>query len=307
MFDIIPDIHGQYEKLTQHLAHLGYRLKNGAWRHSNPGRTAVFLGDFIDRGTSNTAVITLVRAMCDAGTGQAIMGNHELNAIMYHTRHPVTGEPLRKHSARNTSQHETFLAEFPLGTAKAADAIYWMKTLPLYRNMGAFRVVHACWDDRRIARLNELTQQGVLTFDDFVDASDETHELYDLVETVTKGPEAPLPEGYAFTDNDGSTRRKVRLKWWNAQGSHWRDIAMSVPDIDDLPPQPAPLHILQGAYNPSAPPVFFGHYWMSGDIIRQGHNAICLDYSAGRDGPLISYLFDGQHREVDLSRISIAA
>ncbi|MEZ5751592.1 MAG: hypothetical protein R3D60_06390 [Paracoccaceae bacterium] len=36
-------------------------------------------------------------------------------------------------------------------------------------------------------------------------------------------------------------------------------------------------------------PVFFGHYWLSGDPVLQAPNALCLDYSAGKDGPLVTY------------------
>ena len=85
MYDIIPDIHGQAGKLRSRLTNLGYRETRGAWRHADPKRSAVFLGDFIDRGSDNADVIEIVRRMVDAGTARAIMGNHELNAIRYHT------------------------------------------------------------------------------------------------------------------------------------------------------------------------------------------------------------------------------
>ena len=63
MYDIIPDIHGQAGKLKSALTSLGYEQKNGAWRHTDPKRTCVFLGDFIDRGPDNEAVIDIVRCM----------------------------------------------------------------------------------------------------------------------------------------------------------------------------------------------------------------------------------------------------
>ncbi|WP_439156001.1 metallophosphoesterase [Yoonia sp.] len=85
MYDIIPDIHGQAAKLKGALTELGYRMRNGAWRHSDPNRRVVLLGDFIDRGPKNGEVICIVRSMLDAGTTSAVMGNHELNAIHFHT------------------------------------------------------------------------------------------------------------------------------------------------------------------------------------------------------------------------------
>jgi hypothetical protein len=35
-----------------------------------------------------------------------------------------------------------------------------------------------------------------------------------------------------------------------------------------------------------AKPVFFGHYWLPGPPELELPNALCLDFSAGKDGPL---------------------
>src|SRR6056297_698530 len=77
--DIIPDIHGQIAKLRGALDTLGWRRSPAGWIHPDPERTIVFLGDFIDRGPENRAVIHLVRDLIDTGKARAIMGNHELN------------------------------------------------------------------------------------------------------------------------------------------------------------------------------------------------------------------------------------
>ena len=68
MYDIIPDIHGHSDKLTGLLEKLGYRERNNSWRHTDPGRQCIFLGDYIDRGPDNAGVIDIVRRMVDAGT-----------------------------------------------------------------------------------------------------------------------------------------------------------------------------------------------------------------------------------------------
>ena len=39
-YDLVGDIHGQGDKLEGLLDHLGYRLRDGAYRH--PSRTAIF-------------------------------------------------------------------------------------------------------------------------------------------------------------------------------------------------------------------------------------------------------------------------
>lgn len=290
MFDIIPDIHGQYDKLTSALSQLGYQPRNGAWRHSNPSRRCLFLGDFIDRGPRNGDVIRLVRQMIDADSAQAVMGNHELNAIHFHTNHPETGTPLRCHSQKNQRQHKSFLTEFPIGSPETADVIRWMCSLPLLLEHSDFRAVHACWDNNRITALRQIAPDGVLTKDQFIRAADPSSTLFDLVEITTKGPDVPLPEGHYFTDKDGTTRKDIRLKWWNTQGSCWSDVAMSVPDPTVLPNSPLPPEVTAMSYPSNDKPVFFGHYWLTGIPVLQAPNALCLDYSAGRDGPLTSYL-----------------
>ena len=78
-YDIIGDIHGHAEALKALLEDLGYGLKGSVWGH--PDRQAIFLGDFIDRGPRQVEAVDIVRRMVDAGNAQAVMGNHELNAI----------------------------------------------------------------------------------------------------------------------------------------------------------------------------------------------------------------------------------
>ncbi len=172
---------------------------------------------------------------------------------------------------------------------KTAGVLRWMKSLPLFLEFEDFRVVHACWNERAIEALRRETHSGTLTDDQFISTADENNDLFDLVETTTKGPETPLPQGYAFTDKDGNVRRAVRVKWWQAHPTRWSDIAISVPDLSELPQTPPPVGASVGAYPPDAKPVFFGHYWLVGTPVVQSGNALCLDYSACKDGPLVSY------------------
>ena len=121
--DIIPDIHVDIDRLMQTLSVLGYVAGAEAWAHPE-GRIAAFLGDFIDRGGTNRSVLTLVRAMHDQGHGIAIVGNHELNAQLYH-RPGLNADGtddgyMRAHSPKNTAQHQTFLDEFPVEQSDVA-------------------------------------------------------------------------------------------------------------------------------------------------------------------------------------------
>lgn len=287
--DIIPDIHGQIAKLRAALDALGWRRSPAGWIHPDPERSIVFLGDFIDRGPENRAVINLVRDLIDSGKARAIMGNHELNALHFHTVHPETGRPLRAHSDKNLRQHGSFLAEFPVGASKTHEALAWMRSLPLFIEAEGFRAVHACWIDPTIDRVRALTADGVLSEEQLISAADPADELFHLAEEITKGPEHRLPDGLSFRDKDGIHRDHVRLQWWNAEARRWRDIAISVPAVDDLPDAPLPGTLMAQTYPAHERPVFFGHYWLSGDPVLQAPNALCLDYSAGKDGPLVTY------------------
>ena len=137
--------------------------------------------------------------------------------------------------------------------------------------------------------MRALSEDGVLSEEQLIRAADPADELFHLAEEITKGPEHKLPEGFAFRDKDGTHRDHVRLQWWNAGARTWRDIAISVPDPDDLPDVPLPGSLMAQTYSAHALPVFFGHYWLSGDPVLQAANALCLDYSAGKDGPLVTY------------------
>ncbi|SLN58751.1 Bis(5'-nucleosyl)-tetraphosphatase PrpE [asymmetrical] [Roseovarius gaetbuli] len=294
--DIIPDIHGQAEKLRVALRNLGWHRSGTSWTHPEPDRQIVFLGDFIDRGPENSAVIRIVRQLMDAGRAQAIMGNHELNALHFHTLDPDTGLPLRSHEKRNIEQHESFLKEFPIGAPDTKAVLDWMKDLPLFIENDGFRAVHAAWIQSAIDDLRAHTPSGVLSEEQLIRAACKGDAIFDLAETLAKGPEQRLPENYFFTDENKHVRHHVRLKWWNGDAKTWREVAMSVPNLEELPDELLPLSLATNIYPLDEKPVFFGHYWMSGEPELQSSNALCLDYSAGTDGPLVTYKLPARGR-----------
>ena len=93
-YDIVGDIHGYADKLQRLLRRLGYEERDGIYRHAS--RQLIFVGDFIDRGPEIRRTLQIARAMIDAGTARAVMGNHELNALLYHTK-GSDGKWLRPH------------------------------------------------------------------------------------------------------------------------------------------------------------------------------------------------------------------
>lgn len=296
--DIVPDIHGHADKLDALLAHLGWRHTPSGWLGPDPDRRLVFLGDFIDRGPENARVIRTVRSLMDAGKADAVMGNHELNAILYHTAvERLDGGTrrsswLRAHSAKNTEQHAAFLREFPLGQPATREVIDWMKSLPIFHQGDGFRAVHACWyapDLELIAQElpDRRLDHAVLTAPGFLES-----DLFGAIDTATKGPEEELPDGLSFLDKGGHERHHARIGWWRREARTWAELAITGNDSTALPETEAPERARRYLYE-DAIPVFFGHYWLTGAFRLEAPRALCLDYSAGKGGPLACYRFDG--------------
>ncbi len=303
MLDIIPDIHGQFGKLEALLRRLGYRERAGAWRH--PERRALFLGDYIDRGPENRAVIRAVRAIVEAGSALAIMGNHELNAIRFHAMDLGADAPLRPQTPKNIRQHASFIEEFPDAAARR-EALDFFCTLPLWLEAEGLRAVHAAWSATGIAALRALAPDGRLDAATHLEVAVPAHPLHDAVELVTKGPEISLPEGARFADKGGEERREMRIAWWRRHARTFREAAISVPDPEAVPDLALPDPLGVEFYDASAPPVFFGHYWLSPPFVLEAANALCLDYSAGTDGPLVAYRWEGEGARLSLDRLVAA-
>jgi hypothetical protein len=306
-YDIIGDIHGQADKLEALLRTLGYEQRGATWRH--PERQAIFVGDFIDRGPAQVRSVDTARRMVDAGAALAVMGNHELNAIAWHTPDPNSpGEFLRPHHSpkwgeKNRHQHAAFLAEVEHDPALHKELIDWFLSLPLWLDLPGLRVVHACWHTRFLAWLEpqlhearyltrELMAAATIEPEDEAEKDDATPTLFKAVEALTKGIEVPLPNGHSFLDKDGHRRTRVRVRWWDADASTYRAGAMLSPqECAALPDAQIPEHARVPG---SDKPVFFGHYWLTGAIDLQSRAAACVDYSAGKGGPLVAYRFDGE-------------
>ncbi|MDQ1356283.1 MAG: hypothetical protein QOG44_656 [Acidimicrobiaceae bacterium] len=81
-FDIIGDIHGCYDELTELLGDLGYQVApDGSGAQHPDGRRAFFVGDLVDRGPATPAVLRLAMAMVDAGDALCVPGNHEAKLL----------------------------------------------------------------------------------------------------------------------------------------------------------------------------------------------------------------------------------
>ena len=292
--DIIGDVHGEYGKFEALLRLMGYRQRDGAWRH--PDRTALFIGDLIDRGPGQLDVLHAVRDMVDAGSARAILGNHELNAIGFATPgHSDRGGWLRIRGSKNRHQHQAFLDAVGEDSPLHRTWIDWFRTLPLWIETTDFRAVHACWDPEIVeylaSRLNPDLSLGPELIHSAHLKGSRDHEA---VSALCKGPEVDLPPEAVWHDKDGVERDNARLAWWKADPVSYRD-ALLVPDYvrDRLPEAFFPAEGRMVV--PTDKPVFFGHYWMNGGPRLMSPSACCVDWSAARKGePLVAYRFDGE-------------
>jgi len=304
MYDIIGDVHGHAEALEALLLKLGYRERNGAWRH--PERTAIFVGDLIDRGPHQVETVRLARAMVEAGTARITLGNHEYNALLWATPDPERpGEFMRRHNDTHRRQHRVFLEAVGEGSHLHRECLRFFESIPLWLDLPDLKVVHACWHPQMQERLQPHLKGAALPRERLAELARKGTDTEEALEVILKGVEEKLPHPISFLDKDGHERREVRLRWWLEPGTTFRAAAL----IDEamrehLPAAPVPGAGLLG--DSADAPRFFGHYWMKGEPILMGPRAACVDWSIAAGGVLAAYRFDGEDR-LSVDKFVVAA
>lgn len=303
-YDIIGDIHGRFEKLAGLMDRMGYR-RDGDGFIPPAGHKALFLGDLIDPKPGYSlpggvrSTLLAVKGMTDAGHALCLMGNHELNALYFHSKGP-DGEWLRHHGGSNQHMHQGTLDDFPDYEDPAGEwlAVWmpWMKSLPFTLDLGGFRVVHATWHQESIDRLNGRN------FDDkcfFCAASDKSHPDGKAMEILLKGIEIDLPAGLNYIDNVGILRDNIRVRWWEVFNVGMGYDELVFPANPLIPGNPVSEESFAQipSYSLDSPPVFFGHYCKpsSSPLGPERQNVACLDYSAAMNGPLVAYRWRGEN------------
>ncbi|TDQ33371.1 metallophosphoesterase [Zeaxanthinibacter enoshimensis] len=299
--DLIGDIHGHADELIALLKKLGYEKENGVFTHEY--RTALFVGDYIDRGPKIRETLHIVRPMVENGHAIALMGNHEYNALCFHQEEREGGH-LRRHSIKNILQHYETLQQFKNRQDEYDNHLEWFKTLPLFYENENFRAVHACWDPVHIKYLKGRLPDARLTDELLHESVNKDSALHKAVEVTLKGQELSLPSGLTFQDKDGFFRTEIRSKWWeNPVNATYSSI--SVHKDDQLPEIVIEHNNGLDYYSENEKPVFFGHYWLKGTPELQKMNVCCLDYSVAKQGELVAYTFKGE-RTLSNSNFTIA-
>jgi hypothetical protein len=275
--DVIGDVHGEVVALHELRRRLGYDERG---RHPH-GRRLVFVGDLGDRGPDSPGAVEWIRELVERGRAQAVLGNHDFNAL-----HAAAGGPMKTElswlfdEARPFHHHGHHVPQVLVRGKRRDGILAFFARLPLALVRGGelpVRVVHACWDadsieclrgesnviacyqrehSRIAAALGEASECDPL-------ARKLAHQNGNPVKRVTSGLEGRSSEPI-FINNE--PRYEVRLPWWR----DYHDATLCV----------------------------FGHYWRTAlpgerkfedlfdGVPRNGlvgpGGAMCIDYSVGK-------------------------
>jgi len=291
MFDIIGDIHGYADQLEKLLIKMEYKKSSGYYKH--PKRKVIFVGDFIDRGPKIREALSIVKEMVDEGSAIVVMGNHEYNALCYHTELSKDNF-IREHSKKNYEQHKETLIQFSDYQNEFDEYLDWFRTLPLQLDLGNLRVVHACWDEENI---HQLKENIIFTKDFLIELhQDKESKLYKSIDETLKGKEHTIPNGHSFKDKAGVERFENRFKWWiDPKGKTYDECYFE--EVKELTGKEMEIDWVNNTwiYAETASPVFCGHYWLKDNEPKiQSKNVVCVDYSVAKNNILSAYRWSGE-------------
>ncbi|HNW49957.1 MAG TPA: metallophosphoesterase [Prolixibacteraceae bacterium] len=291
-YDIIGDIHGHYDLLVKMLKELGYTKTSVGYFCE--GRKVIFTGDYINRGPEIRKTIHLIREMVENGNALAILGNHELNAILYFTL-PKLGKSYVKEVAHLKLPLIKTIEEYAKYPDELKDTIQWFRHLPIYLDLGSIRVVHGGWSDAHVETVQKFMNGEAKIKKSFLKEYIDDNKLNQAVNELVKGVEMRLPKDLILKDNKGISRRVFRIKWWEqADGKTFKE--MSFGNRFKLPAYTIPKEITPSIeeYTNNLPPVFFGHYCLEKHDLIVKSNLCCVDRCVTRTQTLSAYRWEGE-------------
>jgi hypothetical protein len=292
MYDIIGDVHGYADQLKNLLKKMGYQ--QGPACYSHPTRKAVFVGDFINRGPKIRETLVLIRQMVENGAAYAILGNHEMYAILYYLR-DTEGKYYKKRIPKYQLQINQTLDEFAAYKDEFKSHLKWLRTLPMFLDFGKIRVIHACWSDENIRLLKETITEPKLTKTLLREIALNGTKFSECFWQSCKGIDFQLPKNLLVFDDDGRPHRSFRMKWWeDPAGKTFKDI--SAESRFKLPAYTIPKEIIKSRdpYPNDAPIIFLGHYSLVEGFGIQRENVCCVDSGVSRVGRLLAYRWNGE-------------
>src|SRR6056297_3012976 len=191
MYDIIGDVHGYAQPLKSLLKELGYKKTNGTWSH--PERKVIFAGDFLNRGPQIRKSVRMVRKMVESGNALAILGNHEINAIIAGID-DKKGNPLVSPPLKNFISVLKTINAFSKYEEEWKSHLKWLRTLPLLLEMDGIRVIHACWNEEVVGYVKNNIPEGKIPKKVFRKIHKHPDsELAENIWHITKGLQIHMP------------------------------------------------------------------------------------------------------------------
>lgn len=305
-FDIIGDPHGRYDPFIELVGQLGYSVQgDGSVQHKDGERQIIVVGDLINKGSQNRAMLDVVRASVFRGTMFAVMGNHEFFTVCY-ARRGASGEHIIPHNPKTDTFLKTFLDEFPLGSQAHTDAIDWMAALPLYVQKPGFIVVHAMHNDQDVmcvqSSLDEHNALRPEAFEKYAagkayGGTKEQDDFFWAMERLLFGASIKTPEEM----KEQGYPKRWRVHWWedaSVSGSlevlGLKDARLDEALIDDMSARLGRLKCQQG-HALQAPDglLVHGHYSLPREPGLTADRSLCVDFQgADKRGVITAYRFN---------------
>ncbi len=301
MYDIIGDVHGYASLMKKLLLQLGYKKTESGYSH--PSRKVIFVGDFVNRGPEIRKTIRIIRRMVENGNALAIIGNHEINSIIYYLK-DKDGSPLIKSPGKNFLSLYKTINQFSAYSEEWKSHRDWMMELPLYLDLGEIRVVHACWSEQAIDTIKNAESNGVSRKSIFRKVYKKPKsQIGKSVLALTKGIDFKLPGDLKIINNKGVSPRSYRMRWWeDPQGKTFEEMSFESKFVLPQYEIPRQIYTLNDTYPSDAPIVFFGHYCrhQGPHIIKP--NLCCVDSCVAGTKILTAYQWNGE-KELDSNNL----
>jgi hypothetical protein len=253
--DIVGDVHGDIDALTQLMLQLGYD-EDGNHRDE---RRLVFVGDLTDRGPDSPTVVERVKGLIENGKAQCVLGNHELNIMLGQRKFDNGWFFGEKFFDQTTKQH--VIQHLVTEPSAREELVKFFATLPLVLQRDDVRVVHACWQPEMVAMASQATDVlnlyeqhrfninlGLAIRSDLQEwQKEQRHQNLNPVKVLTSGLEVKVDQPF---EASGRTRYLDRYPWWQ----DYHDEAVC----------------------------FFGHYSQPYGQPRGPDRAICVDYGVAQ-------------------------
>jgi len=288
-WDIIGDVHGRDRALLTLCKSMGY----DEWGRHPDKRKLIFIGDLLNKGPHQIRLIRRIQAWVEAGRAEALMGNHELEALAW-TQRNNNGTHLLPHTPANRARHAAHLHVRKKNPFDYRRQLDFFAARPLWLDMGEFRCVHACWDADSIEYLSrKLGPTATLTTKTLRKAFTEGHKQQQAVDMILRGPRLILPK--KARRNLSALRGKpisdVRMRWWLSEDA---DMAALAIVKARTPKSLKGRAVKQRISYTDNMPVFFGHYHLKDKPYLTASNAACLDFGAGSGRYLTAYRWSGE-------------